>query len=33
VKVRLKATGKPKKRKAIMPANMNAARIWSPGIT
>src|SRR5262245_15287554 len=31
VKVRLKATGKPRKRNAIMPANMNPARIWSSG--
>src|SRR3990172_4937869 len=31
VKVRLKATGKPKKRKAIIPANIRAARICSRG--
>src|SRR5262245_16068302 len=31
VKVRLKATGNPKNRKAIIPANMKAARIWSSG--
>ena len=31
VKVRLKATGKPRKRNPIIPANMNAARIWSRG--
>src|SRR5882724_1043398 len=33
VKVRLKATGKPKKRKAIIPANMRAPRSWSKGST
>src|SRR5712692_1635092 len=31
VKVRLKATGKPKKRKAIIPANIRPARICSGG--
>src|SRR4029450_925466 len=33
VKVRLNATGNPKKRNAIMPANIRAARIWSTGIS
>src|SRR5713226_4087668 len=33
VKVRLKATGKPKNRKAIIPANIRAARICSGGGT
>src|SRR6266545_806129 len=31
VKIRLKATGKPKKRKAIIPANIRAARISFSG--
>ncbi len=31
VKVRLNATGKPRNRKPIIPANMKAARTWSSG--